>query len=59
VSLRRTKEPNNLRARWCRYRDTRKAYNFTYLPFRQWATSWGRNPRAYEANPFELRKVQS
>lgn len=52
------KDPNNIRNRWRRYRATRIAYNFTFLPFREWAPGWGRNPSAYEAGPVHLRQAE-
>jgi hypothetical protein len=41
------REPNNLRNRYRRYRATRQAYKFYYLPFRDWALGPGRNPDSY------------
>lgn len=48
------KQPNNIRNRWRRYRDTRRAYGWGYLPFRQWAKGWGQNPESYSTRPGNL-----
>ena len=41
---------NNVRNRWRRYSQTRAAYGFSFLPFREWVTGWGRNPQCYKAH---------
>lgn len=45
------KQPNNLRNRWRRYSQTRRAYGFAFLPFRRWARGAGQHSEAYGTQP--------
>lgn len=53
------KQPNNIRNRWRRYREARIAYDFTHLPFRQWAVLHGQRPEAYAAKTGDLNEPVS